>query len=214
VARYLSNFRTFDRETGFLLPPSVDDWLPERHLARFIVEVIDGLDLSAMSRRHGVGLVPSGSAAGHSGVRLCDAGFLQPEAGAGDVRFCGVPLHCGERPSRPRHDRHVSAAISQGDRRAVRARHWRARWGCSRWAPHYPPGTSKWNKIEHRLFCHITQTWRGRPLVDRTAVVELIAAMTTKTGLKVESALDTATYEKGIKVSNAEMRNVFQQLYV
>jgi hypothetical protein len=71
---------------------------------------------------------------------------------------------------------------------------------------HYPPGTSKWNKIEHRLFCHITQTWRGRPLTDRLAVVELIAATTTKTGLKVESALDTRIYEKGIKVSKAEMR--------
>jgi hypothetical protein len=70
---------------------------------------------------------------------------------------------------------------------------------------HYPPGTSKWNKIEHRLFCHITQTWRGRPLTDRLAVVELIAATTTKTGLRVESALDTRSYEKGIKVSNAEM---------
>ena len=73
---------------------------------------------------------------------------------------------------------------------------------------HYPPGTSKWNKIEHRLFCHITQTWRGRPLVDRMAVVELIAATTTKAGLKVESALDTATYEKGIKVSDAEMKTL------
>lgn len=58
---------------------------------------------------------------------------------------------------------------------------------------HYPPGTSKWNKIEHRLFCHITQTWRGRPLTDRLAVVELIAATKTKIGLKVESALDTRT---------------------
>ena len=66
---------------------------------------------------------------------------------------------------------------------------------------HYPPGTSKWNKIEHRLFCHITQNWRGRPLTDRVAVVELIGATTTKAGLKVESALDTRTYEKGIKVS-------------
>ena len=70
---------------------------------------------------------------------------------------------------------------------------------------HYPPGTSKWNKIEHRLFCHITQTWRGRPLTDRLAVVELIAATTTTTGLRVESALDTRTYEKGIKVTDAEM---------
>jgi Rhodopirellula transposase DDE domain len=49
---------------------------------------------------------------------------------------------------------------------------------------HCPPGTSKWNKIKHRLFCHITQNWRGRPLTDRLAVVELIGATTTKTGLK------------------------------
>ena len=48
---------------------------------------------------------------------------------------------------------------------------------------HYPPGTSKWNKIEHRMFCHITQNWRGRPLTDRLAIVELIGATTTKTGL-------------------------------
>jgi hypothetical protein len=70
---------------------------------------------------------------------------------------------------------------------------------------HYPPGTSKWNKIEHRLFCHITQNWRGKPLESRMAVVELIAATTTKTGLKVDCALDTRNYEKGIKVSDAEM---------
>jgi Rhodopirellula transposase DDE domain len=73
---------------------------------------------------------------------------------------------------------------------------------------HYPPGTSKWNKIEHRMFCHITQNWRGRPLTDRAAVVELIAATTTKTGLTIESALDTRTYEKGIKVSRAEMNRL------
>ena len=69
---------------------------------------------------------------------------------------------------------------------------------------HYPPGTSKWNKIEHRLFCHITQNWRGRPLANRLAVA--IGATTTKTGLKVESALDTRNYRKGIKVSKAEMK--------
>ena len=73
---------------------------------------------------------------------------------------------------------------------------------------HYPPGTSKWNKIEHRLFCRITQNWRARPLADRAAVVELIAATTTKTGLKVESALVTKIYEKGIKVSDAEMKRL------
>ena len=73
---------------------------------------------------------------------------------------------------------------------------------------HYPPGTSKWNRIEHRMFCHITQNWRGRPLADRATVVELIAATTTKTGLKIKSALDTKTYEKGIKVSKAEMDRI------
>jgi Rhodopirellula transposase DDE domain len=71
---------------------------------------------------------------------------------------------------------------------------------------HYPPGTSKWNKIEHRLFCHITQNWRARPLTDRLAVVELISATTTKTGLRVESALDTRIYRKGIKVRKAELK--------
>ena len=70
---------------------------------------------------------------------------------------------------------------------------------------HYPPGTSKWNKIEHRLFCRITQTWRGRPLTDHATIIELIAATSTKTGLKVESALDTRIYEKGIRVTKAEM---------
>src|SRR5487761_2196290 len=70
---------------------------------------------------------------------------------------------------------------------------------------HYPPGTSKWNKIEHRLFCHITQNWRGKPLTSRVAVVELIAATTTKTGLTVRCELDTRPYAKGIKVSDADM---------
>ncbi len=70
---------------------------------------------------------------------------------------------------------------------------------------HYPPGTSKWNKIEHRMFCHITQNWRGRPLTDRVAVVELIGATTTKAGLKIDCALDQRTYEKGIKVRDDEM---------
>lgn len=73
---------------------------------------------------------------------------------------------------------------------------------------HYPPGTSKWNKIEHRMFCHITQNWRGRPLTDRATVVELIASTTTKTGLTIQSALDLKTYKKGIKVSNAEMKRL------
>jgi Rhodopirellula transposase DDE domain len=73
---------------------------------------------------------------------------------------------------------------------------------------HYPPGTSKWNKIEHRMFCHVTQNWRGRPLESRLAVVELIGATKTKTGLTVQCVLDARTYEKGIKISNAQMRTL------
>jgi len=72
-------------------------------------------------------------------------------------------------------------------------------------ACHYPPGTSKWNKIEHRMFCHITQNWRGKPLVSRLAVVELIAATTTKAGLTVQCELDENSYTKAIKVTDAEM---------
>lgn len=73
---------------------------------------------------------------------------------------------------------------------------------------HYPPGTSKWNKIEHRLFCHITHNWRGRPLISRRAVVELIAATTTTTGLTVACELDTNAYPKGIKVTDAQMASL------
>ena len=73
---------------------------------------------------------------------------------------------------------------------------------------HYPPGTSKWNKIEHRLLCHITQTWRGRPLTSRQTVVDLIASTTTMTGLTVRCELDTRSYPKGIKVSDAEMETL------
>jgi hypothetical protein len=70
---------------------------------------------------------------------------------------------------------------------------------------HFPPGTSKWNKIEHRLFSYITSNWRGQPLVSHEAIVNLIASTTTKTGLLVQAALDTNVYETGIKVSDEEM---------
>jgi len=70
---------------------------------------------------------------------------------------------------------------------------------------HFPPGTSKWNKIEHRLFSRISQNWRGRPLVDHETVVSLIGATTTTTGLCVKAELDPAAYEKGRKVSDDEM---------
>jgi hypothetical protein len=73
---------------------------------------------------------------------------------------------------------------------------------------HFPPGTSKWNKIEHRLFSYITKNWRGRPLVNYQTVVNLIAGTTTKTGLTVKVRLDKNEYKKGIKVSPEELKKI------
>ena len=73
---------------------------------------------------------------------------------------------------------------------------------------HFPPGTSKWNKIEHRMFCHITQNWRGRPLVSRQAVVALIGSTTTQTGLTIKAALDTRKYAAGVKVTRRQMASL------
>ncbi len=70
---------------------------------------------------------------------------------------------------------------------------------------HLPPGTSKWNRIEHRLFAFITKNWRGKPLVSHAAIVQLIGATTTKKGLAVRAELDANTYPAGIKVTDAEM---------
>jgi hypothetical protein len=71
---------------------------------------------------------------------------------------------------------------------------------------HLPPGTSKWNKIEHRMFSAITMNWRGRPLETHEVVVETIAATTTTTGLTIQAALDTTTYQRGIKITDKEMK--------
>jgi hypothetical protein len=73
---------------------------------------------------------------------------------------------------------------------------------------HFPPGTSKWNKIEHRMFCHITENWRGQPLLSRMAVVELIAATSTEQGLTIQAEVDEGTYETGRKVTDAEMASL------
>ncbi len=73
---------------------------------------------------------------------------------------------------------------------------------------HFPPGTSKWNKIEHRMFCHITRNWRGRPLESLEIVVNLIANTTTTKGLRVRAGLDTDEYPKGIKVDDATMASL------
>jgi hypothetical protein len=73
---------------------------------------------------------------------------------------------------------------------------------------HFPPGTSKWNKVEHRLFCHITRNWRGRPLLSHQVIVSLISSTTTEAGLVVRAALDPERYETGIQVSEEELATV------
>jgi Rhodopirellula transposase DDE domain len=111
----------------------------------------------------------------------------------------------------PRAKRIVVTADSGGSNSA-RCRLWKLE--LQQWADetglivevcHYPPGTSKWNKVEHRLFCHITRNWQGRPLESLEVVVESIAATTTTTGLEVHAWLDEGTYAKGRSVSDAEL---------
>jgi len=73
---------------------------------------------------------------------------------------------------------------------------------------HFPPGTSKWNKVEHRLFCYTSKSWAGKPLINLETVVKLISNTTTKTGLKVDCRIDEQSYQTGIKVSDEEMENI------
>lgn len=108
--------------------------------------------------------------------------------------------------------RTVTITADGGGSNGSRVRLWK--WELQQWADssgltiqvcHFPPGTSKWNKIEHRLFSFITQNWRGRPLVSYAVILNLIAATTTRTGLTVESYLDTAQYALGRTISDAQM---------
>ncbi len=73
---------------------------------------------------------------------------------------------------------------------------------------HFPPGTSKWNKIEHRMFCHITQNWRGRPLISHEVIVNLIANTATRQGLKIQAELDERSYPTGTRVSDAHFQQI------
>jgi hypothetical protein len=76
---------------------------------------------------------------------------------------------------------------------------------------HLPPGTSKWNKVEHRLFSHITMNWRGRPLTSHQVVVQTIAATTTRTGLSVQAVLDEGTYPTGLRITDRQMRTLLDR---
>jgi hypothetical protein len=147
-----------------------------------------------------------------------DAGFVSVGITSDTAEFAVASIRCWhDRMGRARYPkaRELTITADCGGSNGARVRLWKVelqkladQTGLVIRVHHYPPGTSKWNKIEHRLFCHITQNWRGRPLANRLAVVELIGATTTKTGLKVESALDTRSYQKGIRVSNAEMNGL------
>ncbi len=102
-----------------------------------------------------------------------------------------------------------------GGSNSYRARRWKwelqqlaTELGLTLHVCHFPPGTSKWNKIEHRLFCHITQNWRGRPLISREVVVNLIANTTTSTGLKVMAALDEGHYPTGIEITDEQFHSI------
>ena len=115
------------------------------------------------------------------------------------------------RPSYPKAKRLLITADSGGSNGA-RVRLWK--WELQQLADetgleisvcHFPPGTSKWNKIEHRLFSFISQNWRGKPLISHEVIINLITGTTSKTGLAVKSALDTNSYPAGVKISNQEM---------
>ena len=82
---------------------------------------------------------------------------------------------------------------------------WADKEGLSVMVCHFPPGTSKWNKIEHRMFCHITRNWRGKPLISHEVIINLIGSTSTKEGLKIGASLDVEEYPKGIKVTDEEM---------
>jgi hypothetical protein len=111
--------------------------------------------------------------------------------------------------------RELLITADAGGSNSARARLWKVelqhladRTGLAINVSHFPPGTSKWNKIEHRLFCHITENWRGRPLVDHETVVQLIGSVRTSTGLTVKAKLDTRTYPLGVKVPDTEMNRL------
>jgi len=110
---------------------------------------------------------------------------------------------------------HVLITADSGGSNGARLRLWKTELqkfsddtGLSVSVCHFPPGTSKWNKIEHRLFSFISKNWRGRPLVSHEVIVNLIASTTTIKGLRVSCAMDYNTYPKGVKVTDTELKKV------
>jgi transposase len=111
--------------------------------------------------------------------------------------------------------RQLCVMADGGGSNGSRSRLWKAalqkladKTGLTLVVSHFPPGTSKWNKIEHRLFCHITQNWRGKPLASHEIIVQLIGATTTATGLKVKAALDRRNYPTRQKLTDQQLHGV------
>jgi hypothetical protein len=110
---------------------------------------------------------------------------------------------------------HLLITADSGGSNSSRSRLWKVelqklanRTGLTISVCHFPPGTSKWNKIEHRMFSFITKNWRGKPLVDRATIVSLIGSTKTEEGLEICCELDTTDYPKGIKVLDSELNKV------
>ena len=108
--------------------------------------------------------------------------------------------------------RHLTITADCGGSNGARVRLWKRELqrfadetGLTVTVAHLPPGTSKWNRIEHRLFAHISQNWRGKPLVSHQVIIQLIGATTTNTGLTVSCDIDRNAYPKGVQVTDAEM---------
>lgn len=144
-----------------------------------------------------------------------NAGFVSVGITSDTAEFAVQSIRCWfERMGRRRYPkaRELTITADCGGSNGARVRLWKVELqeladetGLVLRVRHYPPGTSKWNKIEHRLFAFITKNWRGKPLVSHQAIVQLIGATTTQKGLEVRAELDTNSYPAGIKVSDAEM---------
>ena len=116
------------------------------------------------------------------------------------------------------HARRLLVTADGGGSNGARLRLWKAELarfadetGLTITVAHLPPGTSKWNKVEHRLFSHITMNWRGRPLTSHQVVVETIAATITRTGLRVKAVLDEGTYPTGLRITDRQMRELLRR---
>lgn len=134
------------------------------------------------------------------------------------AEFAVAAIHCWwKRLGRRRHGqaRRLLLTADSGGSNSSRSRLWKVELqklsdetGLEIEVCHFPPGTSKWNKIEHRLFCHVTKNWQGQPLETYEIIVNLIGSTTTKSGLKVFAELDPSKYEKGRKVTDEELAQV------